>query len=222
MTRVAQHGQAAVETVGVGVLVALLLSAVSLWLVREMRPPPQPPPLVESVAQPLTRPPGALETMYPLTRGFVTPRGRDDEPIGRVLRAVGRGARDGAVLGLEARRRFQLAFALRLKERGIAFLRDPVPDLEDLASLPDLDVLTPTGQLRRALRHAGDLWEYAQELRTMPAREAALKAADDAGRLAADTAIEAGQIALRRRIARAGRPTPPPPARPGPDGPPAP
>src|SRR5512145_2647778 len=110
MTRAAQRGQAAVETVGIAVLVALLLSAAAAWMVREVRPPDRPPPLVEAVAQPLTRPPGALEAMYPLTRGFTAPRGRDDEPIGRVLRAIGRGARDGAVIGLEARQRFQLAF----------------------------------------------------------------------------------------------------------------
>jgi hypothetical protein len=211
MTGAAERGQAAVETVGVIVMVALLLSAVSAWLLREVRPPDRPPPLVEAVAQPLSRPPGALEHMYPLTRGFAMPRGRDDEPIGRVLRAIGRGARDGAVIGLEARRRFQVAFARRLKERGIEFLRDPIPGIEDLADLPDLDLLTPAGQLRRALRHAGDLWEYARELRTMPAREAAMKAADDAGRVAADTLIEAGQAAIRKRIAGGGRPAPPPP-----------
>jgi hypothetical protein len=221
MTRAAQRGQAAVETVGIGVLVALLLSAVTVWLVREVRPPARPPALVEAVAQPLERPPGALERMYPLTRGFTVRRGRDDEPIGRVLRAIGRGAGGGAVLGLEARHRFQVALAMRLKERGIEFLRDPLPDLEDLARLPDTDILTPAGQLRRALAHAGELWDYARRLRTMPAREAAMTAAEDAGRVAADALIEVGQAALRRRVVRRGRPAPPPRRDAG-GGPPAP
>jgi len=212
MLRGTESGQAAVEGIGISILVALLVAALSLWVVREVRPPPRPPALVEAVAQPLRRPPGALEHMYPLTPAFTVPRGRDDEPIGRVLRALGRGTRDGVVLGIEARNTFNAAFAERLRERGMDFLRDPLGD----PGLPDADLLTPGGALRRALENAGELWDYAEELRSLPLREAALKASEDAGRLAADATIEAAQAALRRRVARAGRPAPPP-DRPGPD-----
>ena len=89
MSRGAQRGQAAVESIGIAVLVALLLAAVSTWLVREVRPPERPPALIEAAAAPLTRDPAPFDYRYPLPPpAFEMPRGRGDEPIGRVLRAA--------------------------------------------------------------------------------------------------------------------------------------
>lgn len=220
MNRVHQRGQAAVETVGIAVMVALLLAAVSAWLVREVRLPDRPPAVIEAVSRPLERLPGRFEFTYPLTYRYPLPSG-GDAPIGRVLRAIGRGTRDGIVLSAEARNRFALGFGRRLRERAMELLHDPLGGLTeiDVRAMIDDDLFTPSGLLRRSLRHADTLWEYAQELRSMPLREAALKASEDAGRLAADGVIEAGRAALKRRIARTLRRPPESPDPPRPDRP---
>lgn len=201
MSRIGQRGQAAVETVGIGVLVALLLAATSAWLVREVRPPDRPPALIEAVSKPLVRDPAPFEFRYPLPRPFTMPRGRDDEPIGRALRILARGARDGVVLAGEMRHEFAHAYWTRMREIGLEFLRDPVGGL---AALPDPDELTPRGAVRRALRDAVGLWNYAQELRSMPLRQAALTASADAGTLAADLTVEAAEAALKKRLRSTG------------------
>lgn len=201
VSRSAQRGQAAVESIGIAVLVALLLAAVSAWLVREVRPPVRPPALVEAVAAPLTREPAAFDHRYPLPRpAFEMPRGRDDEPIGRALRAAGRGSRDAVVLGLEMRHRFARGFGRRLGESGTRLLEDP---LGELLSVPDPDLLTPAGA-RRGLERLRD---YARRLRAMPPREAALRVSEDAGALGADVAVEALEAWLQKR-AQQGRRAP--------------
>ena len=43
-----QRGQAAVEGIGVTVLVALLVAATGAWLLREAHPPPPPPVIVRT------------------------------------------------------------------------------------------------------------------------------------------------------------------------------
>jgi hypothetical protein len=202
MSRVAQRGQAAVESIGIAVLVALLLGAVSAWLVREVRPPERPPAFIEAVSTPLVRDPAPFEFRYPLPRPFTMSRGRDDEPIGRALRILAVGARDGIVLGYEMRQRFNEAYAERLRERGERFLRDPLDGLTELA---DPDLLTPEGALQQALRDAARLWDYSERLRSMPLRQAALTASGDAGTLAADLTVEAAEAYLKRRARRIGR-----------------
>jgi hypothetical protein len=191
MPRGAQRGQATVETVGVAVMVALLLTATAAWLVREVRPPDRPPAFIEAVSKPLVRDPAPFELRYPLPRPFTMPRGRDDEPIGRALRAVGRGVRQAVVLGIEMRHRCALAFGMRLGERGLALVEDPVGGLLD-SPLPD--PVTPE-----------EIQSYADELRSMPGRDAALTATADACAAGADLTVEVGQALLRRRIERAGR-----------------
>lgn len=190
------------ESIGIAVLVALLLAAVSAWLVREVRPPERPPAFIEAVSKPLVRDPAPFEFRYPLPRPFTMPRGRDDEPIGRALRILARGARDGVVIGYAMRQRFNQAYADRLLERGEQYLRDP---LGGLTELPDPDLLTPQGAVRRALRDAGRLWDYSRRLRSMPLRDAALTASADAGTLAADLTIEAAQAYLEKRARRVGQ-----------------
>lgn len=202
MSRIGQRGQAAVETVGIGLLVALLLAAVSAWLVREVRPPDRAPAFIEAVSTPLVRDPAPFEFRYPLPRAFTMARGRDDEPIGRALRLLARGARDGVVIGLEMRHEFAYAYGMRLRELGEEFLEDPIGGL---VALPDPELLTPDGAVGRALLDARRLWDYAQELRSMPLRQAALKAAADAGTLAADLTVEVARAALKKRVDRLGR-----------------
>jgi hypothetical protein len=65
--------------------------------------------------------------------------------------------------------------------------------------------LTARTALRRALLNAQELWDYAQELRTMPAREAALRAGRDAGTLAADLVVEALEARTVKGASRLGR-----------------
>jgi hypothetical protein len=203
MSRRAPSGQAAVEGIGIAVTIALALAAVSAWLLSEVRPPSRPPAFVEAVSAPLVRDPAPFENLYPLPRpAFTLPRGRDDEPIGRALRALGRGTRDGLVLVAEMRQEFAVAYAERLRERGERFLHDP---LGGLAALPDPALLTPEGAVGQGLEDAARLWAYAEELRSMPARRAALRASADAGALAADLTIEAAQSAAGKRIGRIGR-----------------
>ena len=130
MSRGAQRGQAAVESIGIAVLVALLLAAVSAWLVREVRPPERPPALIEAVRGPADAGPGPLRLpLPPAAPPFEMPRGRDDEPIGRVLRAAAGGARDAIVLAVEMRYRFAYGFGMRLAERTRQFLDDPLGEL---------------------------------------------------------------------------------------------
>jgi hypothetical protein len=202
MVRVAQRGQVAVEWIGLAVLVAVMLAAATAWLVREARPPSRPPAFIEAVAKPLVRDPAPFEWRYPLPRPYDFPRGRDDEPIGRFLRAAGRGARDGIVLAWEVRQELNRAFNARLRQRGLELLRDPLATLGDL---PQAQELTARNALRRALLNAQELWDYAQELRTMPAREAALRAGRDAGTLAADLVVETLEARTVKGASRLGR-----------------
>jgi hypothetical protein len=196
----AQRGQATVEAVGVAVMVALLLAATTAWLLREVRPPGEPPAVIEAAARPLARDPWPLELRYPLPPApFDIPRGRDDEPIGRALRILARGAGEGVVVAAEMRQAFARAYAERLLERGREFLEDP------LTELPDPELLTPEGAVGAGLRNAEALWEYARELRSLPLREAALRASADAGALAADLTISGAKRAARRKVEQVGR-----------------
>lgn len=206
MSRVGQRGQAAVETVGIGVLVALLLAAVSAWLVREVRPPDRAPAFIEAVSKPLVRDPAPFEFRYPLPRPFTMPRGGDDEPIGRALRTLKDGARDGLLFGYELQAVFAMAYAARLAARGEQLVRDP---LGGLVVLPDPDLLTPGGFAQRAVRDAVRVADYARTLRSMSPREAALTVSADLGTFGADLSVEVAQAALRKRIQRTGqRPAP--------------
>ncbi len=199
VSRSAERGQAAVESIGIAVLVALLLAAVSAWLVREVRPPAGPPALVEAVAAPLSRDPAPFDHRYPLPPpAFEMPRGRDDEPIGRALRAAARGSRDAVVLGVEMRHRFARGFGRRVGARGRRFLEDP---LGELLTVPDADLLTPAGARLDVER----LRDYVRELRAMPPREAALRVSEDAGGLGGDLAVEAVKAWLERRAQPGGR-----------------
>ena len=127
------------------------------------------------------------------------PRGRDDEPIGRVLRAAAGGARDAIVLAVEMRYRFAYGFGMRLAERTRQFLDDP---LGELAAIPDADLLTSAGARRQVDRFLA----WVREVRALPPREAALRVSEDAGRLGADLGVEVAKAWLERRAQRTGQP----------------
>lgn len=174
------------EGVGIGVLVALLLAATAAWLVREVRPPDEPPAVIAAVSKPLVRDPWPLEYRYPLPPPpFAIPRGRDDEPIGRALRAAGRGVRVGIDYWIDMQHRCTRATGVRFGERVVEFLRDP-------AGLDRDSVLS------------GDAGAYIERLRALPGREAALTATEDACTVAIDVAADVGEELLRRRLARGG------------------
>jgi hypothetical protein len=202
MSRVAQGGQAAVESIGIAVLVALLLAAVSAWLVREVRPPDRPPAFIEAVSKPLVRDPAPFEFRYPMPRPFTMARGRDDEPIGRAVHMLVRGAKDGVLLGYELQAVFALAYAARLGERGEELLRNPLGGLVAVPELP------PEGTARRADRDGGRLMDYVRTLRSMSPREAARKVSGDLGTFGADLSIEALEALLRKRLQRVGQKSP--------------
>lgn len=209
--RVSQRGQAAVEVVAIAALVALLLTAVGAWLARHAAAPARPPAVLEAVARPLARPEGATPLLAATAAPVPPISGRDDEPIGGALRGLGPRTLAGARIAVEVRLAFDQAFAERLRERGLELLDDPAGFLLDG---PERSLLEPHEAARRALRNAGRLWRYARELRSMPARQAALRAARDAGRVAADGVVEAGQAYVRTRVRGRRAPAPPPPPRP--------
>lgn len=206
MDHACQRGQAAVEWVGVTVVVALAVAAATLWLVPLLRPPPAPPGFIDAVARPVATPtPSELRAMQrqAVLDRLVLLRGRPGTRVGWALRATGRGMATGFDVWLEARHAFSTNFNRRMLERLEAVLRDP---LGDPTQMPDLSILTPSGIARRAAA----MRAYVRRLRAMSAREAIVTAAGDAGSGAADVTVEVGQAALRRGITRgARRPEPP-------------
>lgn len=212
MTRHAhpQAGQAAVEGIGVTVVVALLLAAVAAWMVTATHPPARPPDVIGRVAEPLAGPDHRLwEAPTLLSRLGLREGRRAAAPLARAARAVGGGLAVGVVVGLQARQQFITGFTERLRERAVDVIHDPLGDGDPL---PDPDLFTPRGLGLAVARRAGALWDYAQFLRTLPPRTAILRASRDAGHVSADAAIEAAKTALRRRL-MGGRTAPPAPPR---------
>src|SRR5262245_22794776 len=191
-----QRGQATVEHVGMVALLALLLSAVGLWLVREVRPPDHPPRFVDAAAQPLASADSWVgQYVDPLAglQPWRAPRGRDDEPIGRALRAGGR----AGLVALQGVPAFGQGGLDRLTEHLDAILHDPLG-----AALESVQETWWVGaHPDEAVRRAGrDLRDYALELRRLGPRGAYLRLAHDAGGEALDAALSRGAAAVRRLI----------------------
>ena len=195
------------ESIGIAVLVALLLAAVSAWLVREVRPPSRPPAFIEAVSKPLVRDPAPFEFRYPMPRPFTMARGRDGEPIGRAMRMLARGAQDGLLLGYELQAVFALAYAARLAERGEQLLRDP---LGGLVAVPGPDPAHEEPPRRGAPRDGSRLVDYVRTLRSMSPREAARTVSADLGTFGADLSAEALELLLRKRLQKIGQRSPAP------------
>ena len=202
--RADQGGQAAVEWVGAVVAVALMVAALALWLPGAVRPPERPPDPVAAVAAPLTAGgraamPGAGADLARLVAG-ATPGGGGGRRAAAWL--AGR-ARAGARLAADMGVAFGTSFAGRLRARLDGFLESPPPPA---SLLPDPRMLVPGAFVRDlvlwASRDPAALVDYVRGLRSMPAREAAVTAAGDAGAVAADAAVEAAEFLLKRLILR--------------------
>jgi hypothetical protein len=207
-----QTGQAAAEGIGITVVLALLVAATAAWLLNATHPPGRPPDVIGRVAQPLG---GAYDPRLwraPALPPFLDAlaQGGRAAPIGRVLRAAGNGALTGVVVAVQARNQFIEGMAERFQERTVDFLRHP---LGEAGALPDPDSFTLRAIGLAAAERAGEIWDYARFLRTLPVRTAILTASRDAGRATADILVQVAQSALRRRVlrGRSGPPPPPPP-----------
>lgn len=196
------RGQAAVETVGIVTAVVLALAATTVWLVGHARAPDRPPDVIGQASRPLGFPDSIRYWALP-----AVPYGQEgaDEPIGDALRGFGRGARAATGAWLSGRREFSRAYNRRMWERLRDVIRDPLGD----PGLPEFDVLTPSGAIRRALRDGDELWDYIDRVRHLPRDELTLTLMRDGGTLAADMTVEVLQALARRRVARAVRPRPP-------------
>ncbi len=192
-------GQAAVETVGIVTAVVLALAATTVWLVGAARPPDRPPDVIGQVSRPLGFPDGLRYWALP-----AVPHGQEgaDEPIGDALRGFGRGTVTATRAYLRGRQEFSGAYSRRLRERLSDVLADPLGD----GGLPELDVLTPGGALRRVLRDGAAARDYVRRLRALPRDELGRTILRDAGTFAADATVEVLQALARRRAARVGRP----------------
>ncbi|MCU0308626.1 MAG: hypothetical protein MUE51_12835 [Thermoleophilia bacterium] len=206
--RRAAAGQATVEHIGLVVAVALLMGALALWGVREMRPPEHPPDVVGAAARPLAgaaRPARDAAVLSWMLRAEHVGAGAGRTPVERAVRFLVA----GRLIAAEGEVDFIRAFAARVRERAGEALADPGGIARDLAD-PDLDFSDPR---RVVTERWDDLLRYLGELRSLPAREAFLRASRDAGGLAADVAIARVVRAARRAVTeRVTRRPPSPPA----------
>ncbi len=199
-----ERGQAAVEGIGITVLVALLVAATAAWLLREAHPPASPPPVIALATAPLRAPyDSALWAPPPaLMLGGVGSHSRGSRPIGAALRAVGRGIVRVVRVEQEAEGAFHDGARHRARERARDFLDDPVGSL---LTPPDAAMLTPTGVITRTLGDVRGLRDYAERVRRLPPHEAMLVVSRDAGEATADITIDVAEAFLRRRASRAAR-----------------
>jgi hypothetical protein len=201
-----QSGQAAVEWVGGVVMVALLVAALVAWGARELRPPERPPDPVSALTRPLAgagRDLGAAARSVP---GLAALPARDSHGRGIVASAAGRiarGGRAGAALAADMGSAFGARFVDRLRARARALIASP-PAVDDL--VPDPRAVTAEAVVRDVVRRVradpGAVVGYVRVLSRMRARDAAVKAAGDAGELTADAAVEAAEFLVQRLILR--------------------
>ena len=201
--RPASRGHATVEQIAVVVLVALLLTAVSAWAAREMRPPERPPDVIEVAAAPLQ--PGAHPFRAGRLTWYVPPQ--RVSIFGRALRATGRFIVEAGTVGYV----FGRAFVRRLGHRIEHYVRNPEAFVTDMLGSLESLARDPIGHLGpnqvRAVR------DYVARLRRLSPREAAHRLAEDAGAFAADLVIDyTTRAAARRIIGRARLPPAPPPS----------
>jgi hypothetical protein len=198
--RSAQHGQATVEYVGIATILVLLLASVSIWVMQNVRPPAEPPPVIESIANHLdAQPPGLPEYVFRsgVPEGMLRPRG--DGPIGKFLRGVRDTVRDVVVIGGPALAR---GFGTRIRERTVEMVRDPIGTVRD--TLEEIGHGDPN--ILRAIRNRiGDIGDYVHELRGMSREEMIRKVAGDLGAAGADIVVEQGRAFIVRSAIKRGR-----------------
>jgi hypothetical protein len=184
--RTRQRGQAAVEWVGITLVVLLVLAGAGTWLHARLTSPPPPPVQLQSNI------PFSFDPYAPRpTPGYV-----------RVLRATGNAVRTGWEVMGETDRAFRAGFREELLAEWRAFRDDPFGGWNDLGDPLDM---TPPGRIIKILRKSPDAWRYLQYLRTLPPREALRVASHDLGGLTAQASVEVVQTYAKTRIKRAIR-----------------
>jgi hypothetical protein len=188
-----QCGQAALESVALVVLVALLLGVTAAWAVRVVPGGAGPPPVIERAARPLAPAPPAVAVPP------VAPAPADGDD-GGAWRRILRGGRAVLVLRMQMEERFARGFLGRVRDRAAAVLRAPssVVPRSPTALIPD-----PVQSVRAALDGVRDGRRYVARLRRMPRREAVLQVTEDVGALTADQLIDLATRRLLRRAAGA-------------------
>lgn len=211
----AQRGAAAVEWVGVVVMVTLLMAALISWSVTTFRPPESPPDPIAVVAEPLA---GAVAPLAGLggdaAPWFTRPMNRGGGVGRRFLGWLGRTSVDAAALGRDMATSFGGGFAGAARDRWRAFLDNP---LGGLINLPDAGGVTSVGLIRRyavaLAKDPGALWAYFGRMRAMTPRQIAVELSAQAGEYTADASIEVAEMFVKRLLLRAlmrrGRGTPP-------------
>lgn len=209
--RAPADGQAAVETVGIVVVVVLALAAATAWLVAEARPPDRAPAVVEHVSRPLGFPDSVRYWALP-----AVPYGQEgaDEPIGDVLRALGGGSAAAWRGYLHHRREWNRAYRRALWEQLAERVREGVRDPSTLA--PDPALSTPEGLARAVVSRGRRTIAYVRHLRALPAAERARALRDDSARFMAGATLDALEITIRRGAMRARLPRGPRPPAPAP------
>lgn len=215
--RRAQRGAAAVEWVGVVVMVTLLMAALVSWSVTTFRPPERPPDPIAVVAEPLA---GAVSPLAGVGQGaapwFIRSLDRGDGAGRRVLGWLARTSGAAVGLGRDMGASFGVGFAHAARDRWRAFLDNP---LGGLMNLPDSAGITTANLLRKhawsLLKNPGALPAYLNRLRTMSPRQIAVELSGQAGEFTADASIEVVELFVKRLLLRAltrgGRGAPPAP-----------
>jgi pimeloyl-ACP methyl ester carboxylesterase len=202
MRRDAARGQAAVEWIGTVVAVAMMATVVAMWAAREIAPPERPLDPVMAVAAPLG---GVSREMGGPGVDLRLVATRDPRVgLGRQAAGwLGRTSRSALVLGHDMGSAFGVNFASRMRHRVRGLLDEP-PGAAEL--MPDPGSLAPGAVVRDLVRYVGRdpgaIRDYLRTLRAMPPRQAAVRAAGDAGAVVADGVIEAAELLIKRLILR--------------------
>lgn len=202
MNRRGQRGEAAVEWIGVVIAVALLGAALTAWMPAAVRPPERPPDVIAAVAEPLRRAPAQLGRAGLALPALAAMARANESPARRALRwAVARSA-PALVLGRDMAAAYGAGYLGRLRERVDRFAGDPAAEFSDI----DMDALTIPGMLRAIADELPSdpaaIRAYLRRIRAMPARDAAVEVAGDAGSVAADATVEAAEIVVKRWLLR--------------------
>jgi hypothetical protein len=179
------RGQAAVESVGVTVAIALLMAALAVWMAGNLRPSGPPPDVVGRVADPLG------VSAQPIQQAWSPDdvptwmdreaAGRGSRPIGRFLRRIGHGIRRGVAIEQAFERGWHRGIKPVVIRRVRAFVEDPV----GTAGSVDL-AHTGVGLIQRM----GRLPAYIRMLNSMSAEEAAERLGQDLGETTGEVGMD--------------------------------
>lgn len=204
------RGQAAVESIGATVAIALLVAALAVWVAGNARPTGPPPDVVGRIADPLGPSAPRLAQRWSADDG---PRwmetaavGRGSRPIGRFFRRVGHGLRNAVEIEQAFERGWHRGIRPVVIRRVEAFIRDP----SGTAGSADL-VNTGVGLIQRM----GRLPAYIRMLSGMPAKAAAERLGQDLGETTGEVGMDVLEEVVARRagaVLRGRGRTPPAPA----------